>query len=192
MLNVRRTALAAAILAAFAIPAAYAAGLFPNLPIVGGGSYNAGSGVTVPAGPSTLTGNELIPADTEAAGGVTPQTVFITPCQLSAGAVNAVVPLTGFTVTIPNNACVELLVPAGTLATGTVTMPAAPLDGQIVRLASSATVTALTVSPNTGQTMVPPIPTAITVSATVAYGYAWVFKAAAIGAQPANSWYRLQ
>jgi hypothetical protein len=77
MLKMRRTALAAAFSVAVAIPVAWAAGLFPNFPIVGGASYSAGSGVTVPAGPAFLTCKELIPADTQLAGGVAPQTVTI-------------------------------------------------------------------------------------------------------------------
>lgn len=66
-----------------AMPVAYAAGLFPNLPIVGGASYSAGL-VTVPAGPSLpLTGNELIPADTAIASGAAPQTVLVKPGALA-------------------------------------------------------------------------------------------------------------
>lgn len=78
-------------LAAVAITglAAHAAGLWFGLPIVGGSSYCAGSStagvpgtaavcnVTAPAGPATVTGNELIPADTQLSGGQAPQTVYI-------------------------------------------------------------------------------------------------------------------
>ncbi len=77
MLTLRRTALAAALMVAVAIPVAWAAGMFPNIPIVGSSSYSAGSGITVPPGPLVLTGKELIPADTQLAGGVPPQTVLI-------------------------------------------------------------------------------------------------------------------
>jgi hypothetical protein len=159
---------------------ARAAGIFPGFPTVGTPGYPA------------LTGLETIPADTNATGGAGPSTILLTACQVGAGAVNPIVPLTGFAVTIPNGICMELLVPAGTLATGTVTMPSAPIDGQIVRIASTQTITGLTVSPNTGQAVAAPIPTILTVSATTAYGYAWVFKSAAIGAQAANTWYRIQ
>lgn len=93
---------------------AIAAGVFPGFPIVGQGSYCAstvgnsgsatgvpgggGGGVTgqgapagspcsqtVPAGPSTLTGNELILADTELASGVQPQSVSIPTGLMIAG-----------------------------------------------------------------------------------------------------------
>lgn len=80
-------------LAAVAISgaAAFAAGLFPGFPIVGGASYcvsylvNPTTGVATttcngpatPAGPSVITGNELVPADTQLPNGVSPQTVLI-------------------------------------------------------------------------------------------------------------------
>jgi Major tropism determinant N-terminal domain len=64
------------------------------------------------------------------------------------------VPVTGFSWTIGNNCSTLLLKPAGTLATGTVIMPAAPVDGQIARVLSSQTITSLTVSPSSGQSVV--------------------------------------
>ena len=63
---------------------AYAAGMFPDYPVVGSASYCAGTSSTatgtiigaitgcpntVPAGPTVLTGAEQIPADTRLAGG---------------------------------------------------------------------------------------------------------------------------
>lgn len=63
------------------------------------------------------------------------------------------VPLTGFTITIGNAVNVLILDPAGTLAAGTVTMPAAPTDAQEVTVASSQIITALTVQANAGQTI---------------------------------------
>jgi hypothetical protein len=97
-LNVRRTALALAGLAALAT-VAHAAGMFSTLPIVGSGSFcgstvsgtgglggitgqgqgSTGSicGQTIPAGPTFLTGSEIVPADTGLTGGAPPQTVAI-------------------------------------------------------------------------------------------------------------------
>jgi hypothetical protein len=60
-------------------------------------------------------------------------------------------PTTGFTITIANNIWHEILDPTGTLATGTITMPAGANDGQVVNVRTSAIITALTVSPNTSQ-----------------------------------------
>lgn len=70
---------------------AAAAGLFPGFPIVGGQPYCVSTlanpltgaatttcnGPTTPAGPSVVTGNELIPADTGLSQGQAPQTVLI-------------------------------------------------------------------------------------------------------------------
>lgn len=101
MINVRRTVLAAACLAALGT-AAIAAGNYLTYPIVGqssfcastvtgttpGGSTGQGQGTTgsicaqtIPAGPPTLTGSELIPADTSAAGPT--QTVTIPAALLA-------------------------------------------------------------------------------------------------------------
>ncbi len=63
------------------------------------------------------------------------------------------VPATGFAITIAA-ACGRLILdPAATLASGTIVLPAGPRDGQICNLSSSQTITALTLSPNTGQSL---------------------------------------
>lgn len=64
-----------------------------------------------------------------------------------------VVPTTGFTNTIANTTSYYIIEPVGTLATGTLTMPASPVNEQVVTIASTQTITALTHSPNTGQTL---------------------------------------
>lgn len=64
------------------------------------------------------------------------------------------VPTTGFNITIANNITEYIINPAGTLATGTFVMPSEPYNGQRIRIASTQTVTALTVSANSGQTIV--------------------------------------
>lgn len=63
------------------------------------------------------------------------------------------VPTTGFSITVANGIATLLLGPAGVLATGTITMPPAPIDGQTLHVASSQTITSLTVSPNAGQSV---------------------------------------
>lgn len=63
------------------------------------------------------------------------------------------IPLTGFNVVIPDNCSDLILNPAGVLATGTINMPKTPINGQRVTIASTQTVTALTVNANTGQTI---------------------------------------
>src|SRR6266567_7975291 len=84
---------------------ALAAGLYSTLPIVGSASFcgstvsgtgNLGGltgqgqgtlgslcGQTIPAGPPFLTGAEIVPADTELAGGASPQTVAVPISLLS-------------------------------------------------------------------------------------------------------------
>lgn len=90
------------------------------------------------------------------------------------------VPTTGFSITIADNTSTLTLNPAGTLATGTVTMPATPIDGQLIRVMSSQIITALTVSPNSGQT-VNGAPT--TLAANTGFGYIYHLAG--------TTWYRM-
>ena len=60
---------------------------------------------------------------------------------------------TGFSYTFAAGTQVLVINPAGTLATGTITMPAAPADGMTITFSSTQTITALTVSANTGQSI---------------------------------------
>jgi len=64
-----------------------------------------------------------------------------------------IVPATGFSHVIGNAINFYIMNPAGTLAAGTLTMPAAPDDGQEVSIISSQTITTLTVNANAGQTI---------------------------------------
>ena len=61
---------------------------------------------------------------------------------------------TGFGYTFAAGVQVLVIQPAGTLATGTVTMPASPTDGMTIAVVSTQQVTAITVSANTGQSIV--------------------------------------
>ena len=63
-------------------------------------------------------------------------------------------PTTGFTYTFASGTQTLVMNPAGTLATGTITMPAAPADGMVVTIESTQAITALTVQGNTGQSLV--------------------------------------
>ena len=60
---------------------------------------------------------------------------------------------TGFTYTFASGTTTLIANPAGTLATGTITMPAAPADGMVITVTSTQPITALTVNANTGQTI---------------------------------------
>ena len=165
--------------------------------VVPGSTQGSGSGIcgqTVPAGPADLTGAELVPADTGLLNGQPPATVTVPVPSLASGAYfyfsaltlqGAAEPSTGSTQTLPNLYTNILLDPTGTLANMTLTMPSSPLDGQIVRIASSATITALHLVGAAGQT-VGNNPTALTLSTTGAFNYAFLYRAAN------TTWYRVQ
>src|SRR6266850_691055 len=81
-----------------------AAGNFGLWPIVGGASYcgstnNAVCVLTIPAGP-TATGLETIPADTNAAQGIQPQTVLVPITSMFSGLAVYESPLTGVSITL--------------------------------------------------------------------------------------------
>lgn len=175
----------------FSLPAfALAAGLWQGFPIVGGASYcgstvNGVCSQTIAAGPSIVTGNELVPADTGLPNGQQPQTVLLSLAAINALPYQYTAPLTGTSVTVANNIGKLVIDPAGTIAALTVVMPSAPVDGQTLSISSSNTVTALTLTPGSGQTIAQ-TPTAITVSTTAAYGYTFIYRAAN------TKWYRMQ
>ena len=80
------------------------------------------------------------------------------------------VPLTAFTLTYANSQVDMILNPAGTLATGTLTTAPNPSDGQRECVVSSQTQTALTVTANTGQTIVN-APTALVANTPICWTF---------------------
>ena len=60
---------------------------------------------------------------------------------------------TGFSVQLGNATSTVDVLGAGTLATGTILLPLAPVDGDFARIECAVTVTALTVTPATGETI---------------------------------------
>lgn len=88
-------------------------------------------------------------------------------------------PTTGFSYTFAAGTQVLVMNPAGTLATGTITMPASPVDGMTIRFSSSQIITALTVSANTGQSIVSAVTTL-----TAGGGAAYIYRLAN------TTWYR--
>lgn len=92
-------------------------------------------------------------------------------------------PANSFAITIPNGVNLLLLNGGATLASGTITLPAAPLDGQLVTVASRFAVTGLTVAANSGQTLsAGSAPTTLAANGA----FAFVYRAG-----DAN-WYRVQ
>ncbi len=66
---------------------------------------------------------------------------------------NIQTPSTSFSITIADQIYTQIIDPSGTLATGTFVLPAAPANGQIIRIKSTTQITALTISPNSGQSV---------------------------------------
>jgi hypothetical protein len=77
-------------------------------------------------------------------------------------------PVTGFNITIGVGVNYEILNPAGTLATGTLTLPSGAVDQQFLSIISSQTITALTLSPAAGDSISGGITTMVP---NVAYRY---------------------
>lgn len=60
---------------------------------------------------------------------------------------------TGFSYTFATGITTLIAAPAGTLATGTITMPGSPADGMVVTFTTTQEITALTISGNAGQSI---------------------------------------
>lgn len=185
---------------------AIAAGLYPDFPVVGGASYCAGTSNsatgtiiglvtgcpnTVPAGPTIVTGNEQIPADTRLSSGVNPQTVLLSLASLNALPITvSTANQTTNTISAANNSGGEFLPAAGTITTVNLSLPASPIDGQQYALSSNRSITTLSISAGTGGVgaIIAPNsnPTAMTASLTAPQGYRFLYNAAS------NSWVRLQ
>lgn len=91
------------------------------------------------------------------------------------------VPVSGFNYTVPLGTQVVLLEPATTLASGTVTLPAAPSDGMVVTISTTQEITSFTVAANTGQS--------ISASPTLFlqdYSVAYIYK------ESTTTWYTVQ
>lgn len=179
-----------------AVGIAYAGGAFQGFPLVGGdGATNCLSfgnnsvcNQFQPAGPSTLTGNETIPADTNIQGSGT-ATVNIDITSLGAGPYQYNAPLTGASLTLTAQQRRLVLEPAGTIAALTVVFPASTglVDNQLMGICSRQVVTALTITNGAGATVLDP-PTALTAPLTTgaASCVEWVYRITN------TSWYRVQ
>ena len=60
---------------------------------------------------------------------------------------------TGFSYTFATGITTLIAAPAGTLATGTITMPGSPADGMVITITTTQEITALTISGNAGQSI---------------------------------------
>jgi hypothetical protein len=141
----------------------------------GASSVAAGGNVTLSAGPGIAQANDGTTVIASPTGGNAFQVdQYSNAINLQGSAItgkSVQAPTTGFAITIAAGITRLILNPAGTLASGTITMPAAPVDGQIVEISTTQTVTALTVSANTGQTI---SGAASTIVATA--GLSWAYE----------------
>lgn len=163
--------------------------------ITGQGQGTTGSicAQTVPAGPLAITGNEVIPADlnnpatiSATNGGVSPQTGLIQMANLNA------LPLTVSTVPTFSTTSLSatnltggfILHSTATVTAVTISLPAAPIDGQQFAIAADQTITTLVVT--SAAATISKAPTILTASTTAPYNYRFMYNAAG------TNWYRLQ
>lgn len=125
-------------------------------------TYNAGTTITIDdltrthdniAGDFTITGNLTL-------GGAT----IVTGYDYAA-------PSTDFNITANVNVSRVIFDPAGTLAKGTLTLPAGNVEAKVVTVSSTQTITAFKVNPNTGTTLVPSANVTLTAGTSVSYFY---------------------
>lgn len=173
-------------------------GFWPNWPLVGGASYSCGSvnGVsncTVPAGPTSVTGNETIPANSGLSGGQTPQNVLLTMAAFNALPiqVQTIVPAVGVAGATPISASdlsggIFYNSPS-TITAANVTLPNNPVNGQQYVISANRTITTLSVSAGAGELIGGnTAPTVLTASTTGPQGYKFFYNTAL------TTWFRLQ
>lgn len=167
-----------------------------SYPIVGGSSYCASKvnnvcNSTIAAGPTVLTGNETIPADTGLTSGQVPQTVLIPVGRLGAGPTTYNTPVTTASITITANTRRLIVTPAGTIAEMTLVFPTSTLlanaDNQLFGFCTTQIISALTVTAGSGTT-VSNAPTAMLVPVATGAGSCveWIYRLSA------TTWYRVQ
>lgn len=108
-----------------------------------------------PVGPTAITGDETIPADTNLSNGTNPQTVNVPITAIGGGKLTVTTPLTGDTITVDVETRQLIVTPAGTIAALTVNLPAASstrVNGARFGLCGTQIVTALTMGAGTGNT----------------------------------------
>jgi len=192
-----KTALMLVAIIGVPLSAAYAAGLYPNYPLVGGAAVcsSTSTGVsgqvcttTTPAGPTIVTGSETTAWDTNLSQGRSPQTV-----RLGMASMNAL-PWT-FTALVPSAATLTqttLSTQGGLMITGAasltpsigVILPPSPVDGQQFGLSSNVALAALNVV-GSGSASVSAGPTSLSPYALGApVGYKFIYHATN------TTWYR--
>lgn len=122
-----------------------------TLTIPDGVTLNAGAGGTL--GSNAFTSTAYATAASPTFTGTATAANLTSSGFVADSGYNYQVPSTGFTITMANGNYHLILDPAGTLATGTITMCPAPVDGQMVDIKITQIITALTIAGNSGQSV---------------------------------------
>jgi hypothetical protein len=169
-------------------------GVQSGAPVVGGAAYcssyvNGVCANTVPAGPTAVTGDETVLAQTNLTQGRNPQVVAMSMRSLNSAplALHTCAAAACGNVTIAGNSGGVVLTYSTTIDSATVILPAltAAMIGQRVSIGASHTVTALTVSAGAGTSLAVTTPTALTASTTAPQGYEFVLMSD-------TKWYRVR
>lgn len=208
--------LAAVVATSVLIPIAYASGIFQGYPIVGSASFcestnsqstsptvpgtipSGNCTTTVPAGPTTLTGSEVIPMDTGVPNGAGAATVLLPSQSLGNGfGGTTVATTTGTTaaVVVADGISTYIYAGAGAATYTSFKLPPNPIQNQRLCLVDAGTgiltTTAIVVG-TTGQTIVGtavtsiPVQTAVGTAGTVTLGTnCWQYTTAS------KIWYRI-
>lgn len=162
-------------------------GLFGPFPVIGGSSYCAAYGnnntctSTVPAGPVALTGNETILVNTNLSQGRSPQNALVTPAGLNANPITfqtvsqspLVTAATPISASNLNGGVVYTS--TGTITSANITLPANAAQNQQYQISSNRTITTLSVTAASGDSIATnTTPTALTASTTAPNGYTFV------------------
>ena len=121
-----------------------AAGNFALWPLLGGASYcgstnNQTCVLTIPAGPTAITGLETIPADTNAAQGIQPQTVLVPIMSMGAGGTTINSTTGAQSPVVANGVNTYIYAGAGVATFTTFTFPSTPSQWQKLCLVNNGT-----------------------------------------------------
>lgn len=146
--------------------------------------------LSVPAGPTIVTGLELVPADTSLAGGASPQSVVLPMASFNALPIvfsNANSPAAANLLSATNLMGGLILIGQGNLSKLNISLPPTPIDGQQFAVGSNQTVAVVSIAASAPTTQsVANTPTVITPSTTGSFNYRFVWNAAS------STWWRLQ
>lgn len=157
-------------------------GLFGPFPVIGGAAYCSAYGNnntctnTVPAGPVALTGSETILVNTNLSQGRNPQNALVTPATLNANPISfQTVTTTTPSISASNLSGGVVFTSAATITSAAITLPSSPAQNQRYEISSNRTITTLSVSAASGDSIATnTAPTALTASTTAPNGYTFV------------------